>query len=219
MSTLHSSRVQQVLERLYRDAAKNDRQIDAEEQQAIANAREGVLSEEALSSLRDRAFMAVAPEVGRLLYTLVRARRPLLIVEMGTSFGLSGIHLASALVDNEHGRLVTAEQSAAKAEQATRHFEEAGIARVIEVRQGDAFETLRDVQDVDMLVLDGWKPLYLPLLKQLEPVLARNCLVVADDVTSMSEQLAPYLSYVRDPRNGFVSSEIPLDDGVEISVR
>jgi predicted O-methyltransferase YrrM len=69
------------------------------------------------------------------------------------------------------------------------------------------------------LLLDGWKPLYLPMLRQMEPELSPGCLVIADDVISMSERLKPYLAYVRDTANGYVSCEIPLDDGLELSIR
>jgi predicted O-methyltransferase YrrM len=83
----------------------------------------------------------------------------------------------------------------------------------------DAFQTLAGTHAVDLLMLDGSKPLYLPLLRQLEPALAPGCLVIADDVISLSEQLGPYLAYVRDAANGYVSCQIPLDDGLEVSIR
>jgi predicted O-methyltransferase YrrM len=164
-------------------------------------------------------FMAVAPEVGRLLYLLVRSRRPALIVEFGASFGLSAIHIASALRDNGAGHLITTEQSEGKANHTAQHLEQAGLSDLVEIRQGDAFQTLKGVERIDFLLLDGWKPLYLSLLRQLEPVLSQGCLVVADDVIRMSEKLAPYLAYVRNVSNGYVSCEIPLDDGLELSIR
>jgi predicted O-methyltransferase YrrM len=157
--------------------------------------------------------------VGRLFYLLVRAYQPSRIVEFGTSFGLSAIHLAAALRDNGSGHLITTEQSSDKASRAAQHFDQAGLSDLIELRQGDAFETLSGVEKIDMLFLDGWKPLYLPLLRQLEPVLSPRCLVVADDILSHAAILAPYLDYVREKANGYVSSEIPLDDGVELSFR
>jgi predicted O-methyltransferase YrrM len=47
--------------------------------------------------------MPVAPDVGRLLYALVRASRPETVVEFGTSFGISTFHLAAAVTDNGRG--------------------------------------------------------------------------------------------------------------------
>src|SRR6516165_133602 len=96
LSTLHQPQVREVLSRLYAEAEANDSQLVAEER-ALASATGGLLDEQTLASLRDREFMAVAPEVGRLLYLLVRSRRPARVVEFGMSFGLSTIHLAAAL--------------------------------------------------------------------------------------------------------------------------
>jgi predicted O-methyltransferase YrrM len=211
-------RVQELLSRLYAEAEVNDAKILAEER-AIASANAGMVDEQTLASIQEREFMAVAPEVGRLLYLLVRCRRPSLTVEFGTSFGLSTIHMAAALRDNGFGRLVTTEQSDRKASRAAQHLAQAGLSDLVEIRQGDAFQTISGIGGIDVLLLDGWKPLYLPLLRQLEPACSRGCLVIADDVVTMPEKLAPYLTYVRDPANGYVSSLIPVDDGLELSIR
>jgi predicted O-methyltransferase YrrM len=215
---LDQPQVQEVLSRLYVEAEVNDAKILAEER-AMASAAGGHIDDQTLASIREREFMAVAPEVGRLIYLLVRSRRPALVVEFGTSFGLSAIHIAGAIRDNGFGRLVTTEQSASKASCAAQHLAQAGLSDLVEIRQGDAFQTLSAIAGVDLLLLDGWKPLYLPLLRQLEPALSPGCLVIADDVISMSDKLAPYLAYVRDAANGYISCEIPLDDGLELSIR
>jgi predicted O-methyltransferase YrrM len=72
---------------------------------------------------------------------------------------------------------------------------------------------------IDILLLDGWKELYLPLLKLLEPRLSMGALVIADDLNIAPEALVSYVGYVRDPLNGYVSVELPLDDGLELSMR
>jgi predicted O-methyltransferase YrrM len=140
-------------------------------------------------------------------------------VEFGTSFGLSAIHIAAALRDNGTGKLVATELNPTKASRAVEHLRQAGFGDLVEVRQGDAFETLSDVTGIDFLLLDGWKRLYLPMLKKLEPALNAGSLIVADDLKIMPEMLQPYLTYVRDPENGYTSNELPLDDGLELSLR
>jgi predicted O-methyltransferase YrrM len=91
----------------------------------------------------------------------------------------------------------------------------------VEVREGDAFETLaRELgEPIDLVLLDGWKELYLPLLKFLEPRLSAGALVIADDLNIAPDALRSYLHYVRDPLNRYVSAEVPLDDGLELSLR
>ncbi|MCM3885549.1 O-methyltransferase [Frankia sp. R82] len=165
-------------------------------------------------------YMPVAPEVGRLLYLLARARNAALVVEFGTSFGISTIHLAAALRDNGGGRVVTTELSATKAAAARANLAEAGFGDLVDVRVGDAFETLRDLPGpIDLLLLDGWNQLYLPLLRALEPTLASGALVIADDVTLFAEENRDYLEYVHDPANGYLNCAVPLDDGVDLAIR
>ena len=88
------------------------------------------------------------------------------------------------------------------------------------VLAGDARETLADLPGpVGFVLLDGWKNLYLPLLRQLEPRLAAGALVVADDTVSMAAQMTDYLAYVRDPAHGYLSVSFPESDGLEITCR
>jgi predicted O-methyltransferase YrrM len=91
---------------------------------------------------------------------------------------------------------------------------------VVDLRVGDALETLEDLKaDVTVLFLDGWKELYLPLLRKLEPKLKGGALVAADDIELFPEALKPYLDYVREPANGYVSVTFPVGDAVEVSAR
>jgi len=218
VNTLDQPAVADLLDRLYAEARANDDRIMPRVRAAVAE-RGGPFDDQAMAPLLDDAFMEMAPEVGRLLYLLVRTRRPALVVEFGTSFGLSTIHLAAALRDNGSGRLITTELSAAKAARAADHLRQAGLLDLVEVRQGDALATLDDVHGIDLLLLDGWKALYLPLLRKLESALAPGCLVIADDISRMPDLLAPYVAHVRDPARGYVSSFVPIDDGLELSIR
>jgi predicted O-methyltransferase YrrM len=112
----------------------------------------------------------------------------------------------------------TTELSAVKVAAARANLEEAGVAGQVTILAGDALETLADVPGpIGLVLLDGWKPLCLPVLRLLEPRLSPGALVVADDVTFTD--MADYLDYVRDPANGYVSVNFPVEDGMEISCR
>jgi predicted O-methyltransferase YrrM len=116
--------------------------------------------------------------------------------------------------------VVTTELSADKVAAATRNFADAGLGDLITVLQGDALETLKSIDEpVQFVLLDGWKDLYMQVLELLEPRLAPGALVVADN-TSMPG-LRPYLDYMRDPGNGYVSVNFPAreSDSMEISCR
>jgi predicted O-methyltransferase YrrM len=180
----------------------------------------------AAASARERAdayeeiYIPVSPEGGRLLYALIRASRPSTVVEFGTSFGISTIHLAAAVRDNGAGRVISTELNAAKVTQARANIAEAGLADLVTILEGDALETLADLSaPVEFVLLDGWKNLYLPVLRLLEPHLVPGALVVADDTISLAAQMTDYLAYVRDPAHGYISVEFPDADGLEITCR
>ena len=103
---------------------------------------------------------------------MVRMQGSRTVVEFGMSFGISTIHLAAAVRDNGSGRVITTELDDRKVVRATAHLDEAGLLDCVNVRHGDAMETLRDLEGpVDLVFLDGWKLLYLPVLQLLEPKL------------------------------------------------
>jgi predicted O-methyltransferase YrrM len=165
-------------------------------------------------------YIPVSPQAGRLLYTLVRASRPETVVEFGTSFGISTIHLAAAVRDNGTGRVVSTELNEAKVAAARANVADAGLADLVTILPGDARETLAGLPGpVGFVLLDGWKPLYLPVVRLLEPLLTPGALVVADDTISMGNAMADYLSYVRDPAGPYLSVSFPESDGQEISCR
>jgi predicted O-methyltransferase YrrM len=168
----------------------------------------------------EQLYIPVSPEGGKLLYALVRASRPSTVVEFGTSFGISTIYLAAAVRDNGAGRVVSTELSAAKVAQAAANIAEAGLTDQVTILAGDALETLATLDGpVEFVLLDGWKYLYLPVLRLLEPRLTPGALVLADDSVSMAAQMADYLGYVRDPGHGYLSIAFPESDGLEISCR
>ncbi|CAN5867045.1 class I SAM-dependent methyltransferase [soil metagenome] len=213
--TLNEARVATALNRMYAEA---DAQMPA-----LRN-RSGDFARLATASAQERAdalsdiYMPVTPNAGRLLYALVRAARPATIVEFGMSLGVSAIHLAAALRDNGSGRLITTELSSAKIATAQANFAETGLTDVITILAGDALSTLTDIDGpIDFVLLDGWKELYLPVLKLLEPKLSPGTLVIADN-TEMADA-KPYLEHVRDPANGYVGVSFPVrgDDSMEIS--
>lgn len=166
------------------------------------------------SALGDKA-LAVSRETGTLLYMLARATGAQTIVEFGTSFGVSTLHLAAALRDNGGGRLFTSEFEPGKAARARATFAEAGFADLIELREGDALETLaRDLPDsIDLVLLDGAKGLYPAVLDLLESRLRPGALVLADN----ADWNADYIARVRDPARGYLS--VPFAGDVELSLR
>ncbi|MEI9420528.1 O-methyltransferase [Mesorhizobium sp. Cs1299R1N1] len=165
-------------------------------------------------SMKD-LWLAVSPETGTLLYMLARSTGARIIVEFGTSFGISTLYLAAALRDNGGGRLITTEFESSKVMRAKANLREGGLIDLVEIREGDALETLSaDLPEtIDLLLLDGAKALYPEILGLVESRLRPGALVIADNA-----DFAPdYLERVRLPAGGYMST--PFGDEVELSMR
>jgi hypothetical protein len=117
-SSLRTNQVRTVLNRLFAAATYDD--------ETPCWRREGLSWESATSQERADAFeasyMPISPQGGELLCLLVRAKRPKTVVEFGTSYGISTIHLAAAVADNGTGHVVSTELSAAKVCGRSRQF-------------------------------------------------------------------------------------------------
>ncbi len=210
-SSLNDARVRRVLDDMHAAADRDDPPL-------LQKARGKSGAERA--ALLDDAFIPVSPDAGRWLYVLARGSVPGTMLEFGTSFGISTIYLAAAVRDRGSGRVVTTELSEHKAKRAQGYIEAAGLADFVDFRVGDALETVADIRaGVSLAFLDGWKELYLPFLKRIEPALAEGALVIADDLDLFPEALRSYLAYVRDPGKGYVSVTLPVGDAMELSVR
>jgi predicted O-methyltransferase YrrM len=215
-STLHDPAVAAVIARLRAQADSED----APAKVRVA-AQERELGRKIYGRERADAYggapLAISAEVGRLLYVLAVARRPRTIVEFGASLGYSTIHLASALRDAGGGRLITTELSAAKSGIAAVNIADAGLDDLIDLRVGDALQTLADLQDgVDFLFLDGSNDLYRGVLELVAPLLAPGAFVVAD-LSAEDPELERYRAHMLDPGSGYTSVQVPIDDGVVIS--
>ncbi len=211
-------RVTTTLERLHA-AARGDYWVFARAAPAAlwSLLRGGTVLEGITPYLKD-AYIPITPDQGRFLYLTARLIRAKTIVEFGTSFGISALYLASAARANG-GRFIGTEREPQKIAAARANLADAGLADVAEVRAGDALETLADVPaPIELVLLDGWKDLYLPMLELLRPKLRPGSVVFADNIFTFPKELAPYVAFVRDPANGFESTTLPLGHGLEYSV-
>ena len=94
--------------------------------------------------------LPISRTTGKLLYLLARSVGARNIIEFGTSFGISTLHLAAALRDNGGGRLIGSEFEPSKILRARENLAAVGLSDLVEVREGDALDTLaRDLPELD----------------------------------------------------------------------
>ncbi|WP_249976904.1 O-methyltransferase [Vreelandella olivaria] len=215
-TTLTTSPLAPLLDRLFAqaDAATSPALagISREERERLMHSRTEYL--DFYGRLKD-LWLPVSRETGTLLYLLARGTGARNIVEFGTSFGISTLHLAAALRDNGGGRLIGSEFEPSKVARAREHLAEGGFADLVEIREGDALTTLAaDLPDtIDLLLLDGAKALYGDILSLMESRLRPGALIVADNADDSPD----YLARVRSPAGGYLS--VPFSRDVELSMR
>jgi len=219
MTTLTTTPLAPLLDRLFDEADA----ASAETEAAVAD-----LSDEARARLmrsktdyRDlygrlkNAPLAISRATGTLLYMLARSSHARTIVEFGTSFGISTLHLAAALKDNGGGHLITSEFEPSKVAQARANLTAGGLIDLVEIREGDALHTLSvGLPDtIDLLLLDGAKALYPEILSLVESRLRPGAFIVADNADDSPD----YLARMRAPASGYMS--VPFGEDVELSMR
>ncbi len=141
---------------------------------------------------RSQRLRAVTPEVGRFLNLLAKAIAARRVLEVGTSGGYSTLWLADA-VRETGGTIITLEIDPAKIERAQKTFIEVGIRDVVTIVPGDARVTmLRLEPGFDFVFLDAEKEVYLDLLNPLVNLLRPGGVLVADNLLSHGDELAPF---------------------------
>lgn len=162
---------------------------------------------------------SIDPLQGDLIYLLCRAIGARRVVDFATSVGMSALYFAAAVRDNGGGLVIGSELVAEKAATARRNLAEAGLAECVDIRVGDARDTLRDLGGpVDFILVDGWpgtgaKSLARDVIELTAPQLRVGGCVLNDNAEP------DFLEFIRDPVNGFVSLSLPIKRGTEVALK
>ena len=196
---------------------------------ALFHANASVKPEDVLKSIEldapGKGLPIIGPVRGAFLDEVIMEHRPARILEVGTLVGYSAIRMARLLKTG--GRITCVELSPDFAKVAMSNFEKAGLADRVQVLVGDAKKVLPKIEgSYDMVFLDAVKGEYLGYLKYCKRLLHTGSVVVADNVKSHAEEVAPYLEYVRNSgkyssiyREALPNFGSGPGDAVEISVR
>ena len=219
MTTLTTAPLSGVLKRLFAESDRSEASMRQEMSNLTPEERTARRQSTAdyQSFYKTRAknlYLAVSRETAGLLYMLARSIQARSVVEFGTSFGISTLYLAAALKDNGGGRVIGTEFEPSKVTRARENIAAAGLSEFVEIRAGDALETLsRDLpQTIDLVLLDGAKSLYPQVHELLAPCLRRGALIVADN----AEMAPEYIQAMR-KSNGYMS--VPAMDDVELTMK
>jgi predicted O-methyltransferase YrrM len=214
VNTLDDPKVQAVLAREHELAKGDDARLASVRAQLDAAKAAGEYS---FDLLPKDVYLAIEPAMGVFLNLCAKTIGAKTIVEFGTSYGISTIYLAAA--KDVGGKIIGTELEATKAEKARANLEEAGLGDLVDIRVGDAMETLKEIEGpVDLLFLDGWKDLYVQMAKMMEPELRPGSLVLADNIHTFPDELKAYLDYMGRADGPYASVTLPFESGLGYSL-
>ncbi len=176
----------------------------------------------------------VRTEMQSFLRFLMKMKQPKRILEVGTAIGFS------ALLMSEYApkdcKITTIEKYEKRIPLAIENFKKAGKEDAITLLQGDALEILPTLtEEYDFIFMDAAKGQYIHFLPDILRLLAKDGLLVSDNVLQDGDVLESRFAITR--RNRTIHSRmreylytlkhteelttaiIPLGDGVALSVR
>ncbi len=164
---------------------------------------------------------------GKLLEMISRMISPRLILEVGTYTGYSAIALSQGLRDD--GKLISLECNPEFAETAQRFIEEANLEHKIEVRIGQAFDLMEELNQMfDLVFIDADKENYLGYYEKILPHLRKGGVLIADNVLWSGKVFTNEMNNDKEALalhqfNGFVTQDervenllLPIRDGLMI---
>lgn len=176
----------------------------------------------------------IRKEMQSFLKVLLRIKRPLRILEVGTAVGFSAI-LMSEYVPAEC-KITTIENYEKRIPIARENFKRAGKEHQITLIEGDAFEVLKTLQDsYDFIFMDAAKGQYIAYLPEVMRILTPGGILVSDNVLQEGEIIQSRFAVERRDRTihsrmreylytlkhhpELETSIIPLGDGVALSIK
>jgi predicted O-methyltransferase YrrM len=187
-----------------------------------AKAEEKLMEELPPSELVRRAdemLLPIGPATGSVLNTLIKEMGARSLLEVGTSYGYSALWLAEA-ARHTGGHLITLELRPEKAEHARAQLTRAGLVDHVQLKIGDALQSLDELPGpFDFVLIDLWKDLYIPVFDRVYPKLARGAVVVADNMIQpegVRHLAKAYRQHVRASQD-ISSVLLPVGSGIEVS--
>jgi predicted O-methyltransferase YrrM len=166
--------------------------VDAAVQRAIDELVVAAERHDAGEADRLDRWRVLEPDAGRLLWFLTLTVRARMIVEVGTSRGVSTLWLADA-ARSTGGWVLSLDTDAAAQEHARQSVTAAGLAEYVQFRVADGGDALAGLPNgvVDLLFLDAERTEYPSWWPHPVRVLREGGVLVVDNALSHPEEVAP----------------------------
>ena len=221
VGVLADAKLQALLDRLQAQSQAQEAETGA---WFSERAKKGELNWDGLDETSHRymadKLVALEPLKAEFCHLVCRSLRASRVVEVGTSFGVSTLYLAAAVRANGGGCVIGTEYEPEKARAARANFAEAGLADLIDLREGDLRETLKVIEGpVDFVLMDIWTEMARPAIELIAPHLRPGAVVVADNTDHVRHAYRHFFAFVEDPKNGLRGMTLPFAGGLEFIVK
>jgi caffeoyl-CoA O-methyltransferase len=171
----------------------------------------------------DQEMLAITADTGIFFSILLKAIKAKRILEVGTSAGFSTLWLADALSKNHRStRVITIEMNPLKVEQALKNFKEAGVDKMIDVRQGIALDLLHKLKGkFDFVFLDADKENIIRYFDLILPMVRIGGIIATDNMLypdHFRPAMRKYARHVHSKPN-IQSVTVPIGMGEEITIK
>ena len=168
---------------------------------------------------RDKGQLAVSEEDGRFLRVLVATRGAKRALEIGGASGYSAIWIGSGLKETG-GKLVTIEYEPERAKELGQNVRRAGVADVVQVVAGDAFQQIPKIEGTfDFVFLDAWKKDYKKFFDLVYPRLESRGVFVAHNVVNKKSEMPDFLATIHKHPSLWTTIVSPSSEGMSVSVK
>jgi caffeoyl-CoA O-methyltransferase len=168
---------------------------------------------------RDTGQLAVSEEDGRFLRLMVASNGAKRALEIGGASGYSAIWIGLGLRETG-GRLVTVEYDPVRAKELQQNVRRAGLADIVEVVSGDAFQAIPKLSGTfDFVFLDAWKKDYKRFFDVVYPRLDKGGLFIAHNVVNKRSEMGDFLDAVQNHPSLWTTIVSPSGEGMSVSLK
>ena len=168
---------------------------------------------------RDKGLLAVSEEDGRFLRLMVASTGAKRALEIGGASGYSAIWIGMGLRDTG-GRLVTIEYDPVRAKELTANIKNAGLADIVQVMSGDAFQQIPKVAGTfDFVFLDAWKKDYKRFFDMVYPRLDKGGLFLAHNVVNKRSEMGDFLDAIQKQPSAWTTIVSPSGEGMSVTLK
>lgn len=168
---------------------------------------------------KDTGMLAVSEEDGRFLRMLVATSKATHALEIGGASGYSAIWIGMALRDTG-GRLTTIEYDPVRAKELQANIRAAGLADIVTVVSGDAFQQIPKVEGTfDFVFLDAWKKDYKRFLDLVYPRLDKGGLFIAHNVVNKRSEMGDFLDAIQKNPEMWTTIVSPSGEGMSVTLK